>query len=205
MEPAVAASTFLGLDTRIWQAVVAGVVVAVGWLVNGWQNRRERRAERAERLRDAHRAVYAEISAYLANLVSAEALGAHREATVARMRSDPAFVPFVPRARADRVFEALVGSIHILPRVTIDPIVTYYSHVDAIGALTDDMRGPEFAALAPDRRIAIFEDYMAMKALALDYGRHALRLIEVYADKGKAGAEAEARRLSSSAAGPSGR
>ena len=197
-------TTLLGFDTRIWQALVAGVVVALGWLVNGWRNRRERRADRAERLRDAHRAVYAEISAYLSSLVSEEELDAHRARVVERMAGEPDFVPFVPRTRSDRIFEALVDQIHILPRVTIDPIVTYYSQIHAIEALAEDMRGERFAGLAQARRIAIFEDYMSMKGVALAYGRYALRLIAVYADAGKAAAEAEAVRLSSSAAGRSG-
>lgn len=196
------AATLLGLDTRIWQALVAGLVVAAGWLVNGWQNRRERRADRAEQLRDAHRAVYAEISAYLSNLVGDEALELHGRALVARMRDDPDFVPFVPRERSDRIFDALTDRIHVLPRVTIDPIVTYYSQIHAIEALADDMRGEAYKALSQDRRIDIYEDYIAMKRVALAYGRHALTLIEIYATQGKEAAEAA--RVSSRVSAPSG-
>ncbi len=198
-----AATSLLGIDTRIWQAVVAGLVVAAGWLVNGWRDRRERRADRAERLRDSHRAVFAEISAYLANLESEAALQAHSDAVTERMRADPDFVPFVPRTQSDRIFLALVDQIHILPRVTIDPIVTYYSHIHAIEALAEDMRGATFRSLSWERRIDIFADYMSMKMVALAYGRHALRLIAVYAESGKEAAEAEVARLNSSASGRS--
>ena len=34
-----------GLDGRIWQAVVAGGFVALGWIVNGWQERRAQARE----------------------------------------------------------------------------------------------------------------------------------------------------------------
>jgi hypothetical protein len=198
-----AGDTLLGLDARIWQAVLAGAFLAMGWLVNGWQNRRERRALRAERLRDAHRALFAEIRAYLSQLVSRDALEEYRDEIVARMRADPGFVPLVPRERADRVFAALIEEIHILPRVTIDPLVTYYSHLHAIEALADDMRAEGFAALPQERRIALYEDYIRMKGLALDYGEFCLRVIERYASDGKTAAEDEARRLSSPGADPS--
>jgi hypothetical protein len=198
-----AGDTLLGLDARIWQAVVAGAFLALGWLVNGWQNRRERRALRAERLRDAHRALFAEIRAYLSQLVSRAELARYGDEMMARMRADPGFVPLVPRERSDRVFAALIAEIHILPRVTIDPLVTYYAHLHAIEALADDMRAEGYAALGQERRIALYEDYIRMKGLALDYGEFCLAVIEAYASDGKSAAEAEARRLSSPGAGRS--
>ena len=191
------AGTLFGIDARIWQAVVAGGFLALGWIVNGWQNRRERRALRAERLRDAHRALYAEIRAYLSQLVSREDLTRYRDEMVARMRADPDFVPLVPRERADRVFAALIAEIHILPRVTIDPLVTYYSHLHAIEALADDMRAEGYAALPQERRVSLYEDYIRMKGLALDYGEFCLALIGTFADEGKTAAKAAARRLGS--------
>ena len=89
------------IDVRIWQAVIAGLFVAVGWLVNGWQNRRERATRRAERLRDVHRALYAEIGANLENLASEERIEAHARGLIAKMDTDPDFVPVHP-ARAQR-------------------------------------------------------------------------------------------------------
>ncbi|RDC75372.1 hypothetical protein DLJ49_01070 [Rhodovulum sp. 12E13] len=189
--------TLPGIDARFWQAVVAGAFLAMGWLVNGWQNRRERRALRAERLRDAHRALFAQIRAYPLQLVSHEDLGRYGDEMVDRMRADPGPVPLVPRERADRGFVALIPEIHILPRVTIDPVVTHYTHLHAIEALADDMRAEGVAALGQERRIALYEDYIRMRGLARDYGEVRLAVIESYASDGKTAAEAEARRLSS--------
>lgn len=189
-------------DARIWQAVVAGGFVAVGWLVNGWQNRRDAAAQRAERLRDVHRALFAEIGATLANLESAEALDSYRDAMLARMDADPEFFPLVPREHGDQVFRAIVAEIHILPRVTIDPIVAYYSQMRAIEALVDDMRGSAVKTLAQRRRREIYYDYIEMKKQALAYGHYALQMIDVYAREGRAGADR--MRLSSRAGGPSG-
>jgi hypothetical protein len=189
----VAEPAFLGLDTRIWQAVVAGGFLAAGWLVNGWQNRRERQQDRTERLRDSHRALYAEIGTNLDALGGPEALDAHAAALIARMEGDADFVPFIPSERPTPVFDALVEQLHILPRVTIDPIVAYYSQMQAVTALADDMRVDAFRALAPERRVAIYRDYIMMKKQAFFYGDYALHMIAAYAEGGKPAAERAAR------------
>ncbi|SPJ24265.1 hypothetical protein [Palleronia abyssalis] len=190
------AATEILRDPRIWQAVVAGAFVAVGWLVNGWQNRRERYADRMERLRDSHRAIYAEIGANLFNLGSPEALTEHAEVMCARMVQDSGFVPFVPTERPSPVFDALVAQIHVLPRVSIDPIVAYYLQLRAIREFASDMRGDVYAKLSPERRSAIYRDYIEMKIQAFLFGDHALRIIAEYAAEGKDSAEDLARRLS---------
>ncbi|ARE39887.1 hypothetical protein RGUI_1746 [Rhodovulum sp. P5] len=202
------------LDARIWQAIVAGAFVAIGWIVNGWQNRREAAALRAERLRDVHRALYAEIASYLTNLDSVAALMAYRDDLVTRMQLDKTYVPLIPRERNDTVFRALVADIHILPRVTIDPIVSYYSQLFAIEAMIDDMRGERFKTLEPERRIAMYSDYIDLKIQAFNDGDYALKMIAAYAKGGPTAALAEeariaralgTKRISSPDADPSGR
>jgi len=187
-------SWLAAVDVRLWQAVIAGAFVAAGWLVNGWQNRREAARLRDEKLRDVHRALFAEIGANLANLGSAAELDSYCEQIVGRMRQDDGFVPFIPKERADRVFESIVENIHILPRTSIDPVVAYYGQIERIAALADDMRGAAFAALSKERQIDMYRDYIAMKRQALAFGDYAKLLIDAYAKGGRAGAvEAEAR------------
>lgn len=184
------------LDARIWQAVIAGLFLAFGWLVNGRQNRRAANRLREEKLRDAHRAIFAEIATYVSNLWDGDQLDDYAEGIVARMQADPEFVPFIPRERYDRLFENIQSEINILPRVTIDPVVRYYSILDAIAAIAEDMRGRRFALLDPGRRIAIYRDYIGMRKQAQETGRLANHLIAFYAEHGKEGAEAESLRLS---------
>lgn len=187
---------FAALDVRIWQAILAGAFVAIGWIVNGWQNRRDEQRRRAEKLRDAHRALFAEIASYLTNLGSVAALTDYRDAMVARMRGSDDYVPLIPRERNDTIFRALVEEIHILPRVTIDPIVTYYNQLFAIEALIDDMRGERFrGALDQERRIAMYEDYIALKLQAFHDGHYALRMIGAYAKGGREAALEEEARI----------
>ena len=180
---------FSDIDFRIWQAVIAGAFVSAGWLVNGWQNRREAAALRAEKLRDYHRAIFAEIGATLANLWGDENLRSTADGITSQMRGDPDFVPFIPREHGDYVFDALVADIHILPRRTIDPIVAYYSQIKAIAALADDMRGEGFRLMAQTRRIAMYSDYVEMKEQLVQYGLFATKKIAAYAEGGNAAAD----------------
>lgn len=173
------------IDPRIWQAAVAGIFVAGGWIFNGWQTRRAAERLRREKLRDSHRALYAEIGANLANLVGIEALDRHGQALIERMEAEPDFVPFIPIERSSPVFQALIESLHILPRTSIDPVVAYYSQIDACDALARDMREGRFATLAVERRIAIYRDYIEMKKQAFAFGEYALRMIAAYAAGGR--------------------
>ena len=201
-----------GLDPRIWQAVVAGTFLALGWVVNGARERRSARTLRSERLRDLHRALFAEIGVQITNLGSEARIRADADALLERMEASARFVPFIPRERGDTVFRSALEDLSILPRVTIDPIVAYYAQLAAIDALAEDMRAPEFGRLAPDRRRAIYLDYVEMKVQAFRFGRIATHLIYVYAQDGKGVAEEKAAALkvidppvSSPDAGPSGR
>lgn len=185
-----------GIDTGIWQAVIAGSFVAVGWIVNGRQNRRAAANLRAERLRDCHRAIYAEIGANLANLWDVQSLESHRDQILARMEANPDFVPFIPIERHDAVFDALLDEIYILPRQTIDPIVIYYAQVKSIAALALDMRSERFSDMPQDSRKAMYQDYIDMKIQLLAFGQYANALISAFSIGGAQEAERKARVLS---------
>lgn len=188
--PAFLWSKILLIPERIWQAVIAGVVVAIGWMVNGYSNRRSAARARRERLRDTHRALFAEIRAVMDALVGVETLMAHRETVLARMDQDPKFVPFVPKEHQDQMFQAIIADVSILPRVTIDSIVTFYGQLHKIEGLAEDMRGAAFKELSQQRRLNIYRDFIEMKTRLFAYGDHATRLIAEYAQHGDAAAKA---------------
>lgn len=196
------------LDPRVWQALIAGGVVALGWLVNGWRVRADARRERRERTRDAHKALYAEIRDVCASYWSEGEAERDAGAVLARMEAEPDFLPFVPREVHGRVFEALLPQIDVLPRQTIDAVVAFYALTASVRGMAEDMRGERFAAMAQGRRIAMFADYVALRRRAFDYGQHTLRLIAAYADGGAAAADRALARLSRPGAdrsGPAGR
>ena len=177
------------VDPRIWQAVIAGGVVALGWIVNGARERAEARRQRRSRTRDVHKALFAEIQNTLSVFYGEGRAEQDAAELIARMRADPDFVPFVPHEVHDRVFVALISDIEVLPRQTIDAIVAFYSYISAVMALAQDMRGRGYARLPADRRIALYEDFMAMRLRAFAMGQYVLKLIRIYADSGPEAAE----------------
>ena len=191
MEP----PAFLGIDTRVLQAIIAGGVVALGWLVAGWQARREATRLRAEALRDAHKALFGEIRNACADYWAEGEADAHAARVFARMEADAGFTPFVPREVHDRVFVALLPRIDVLPRQTIDAIVAFYALVASIAALVEDMRGDRYPTLEAERRIAVYRAYVGMRQRAFAVGQNALKLIDAYAHGGAAEADRVMRRL----------
>ncbi len=190
-------TTIGALDPRLWQAVIAGGFVAAGWLFNGWQNRRAAKDLRAERLRDVHRAIYAEIGTKLTNLIGQDMLEKEAEAMRERMRNDPDFVPFISHEHGDYVFNSVIPDISVLPRRTIDPIVAHYSQIKTLNAHAEDMRGKRFLTMDQERRIAMYNDYMAMKQQLLEFGLFANAMIKAYAEGGNEAADAVAKRINS--------
>ena len=183
------------VDARIWQALIAGAVVAFGWLINGWQNRREATRLRAERLRDVHKALFAEIRNACADFWDEGEADAQVARILQQMRDDPDFIPFIPREVHDRVFAAILPQIDVLPRQTIDVIVAFYGLVSSIDALVEDMRGRKFPLLQQDRRMAIYQSYADMRRRAFALGQNAMKLIDAYSKGGPSGADAMMKRL----------
>lgn len=176
-------------QTSVQQAGLAAVVVASGWFAGFFLREIGIDLDRAERLRDMHRALYAEIQHNLENLGTVEDLQKHGSQMLALIHRDPEFVPFIPRERNDTVFQAIVEELHILPRTSIDPVVRYYSQLAAMDALVDDMRGDTFKDMAEGRRAAIYQDYIGIRMRLIDYGTEATRAINAYAKGGRGAAE----------------
>ncbi|NNE89659.1 MAG: hypothetical protein HKN27_16445 [Silicimonas sp.] len=183
------------LESRLLQAVLAGGFLAFGWVFNGKQNRREASRLRAEKLRDFHRAIYAEIASYVENLGSSDALETYRDDIISKMEADETYVPLIPRERNDAIFTALVPEISILPRVTIDPIVIYYTQITAIEELIADLRGERFRTLSVERRVRMYQDYIGLKLQAFEDGHYALRMIAAFSESGREGALEEEARI----------
>lgn len=177
------------IDPRVSQALIAGLVIAVGWLTTAIFAELARGRDRAGRLRDFHKALYAEIGNSLTALLDGGEADAYTRQILEKMQADPDFVPFIPREQHDHVYNAVLSEIDVLPRQTIDAIVAYYSQIKAIDALADDMRGQGFKELPQDRRMNIYVDYVAMRRQAFQFGQHALQLIKAFSDGGPAAAE----------------
>ncbi len=181
------------------QAIIAGLFVAIGWWVVAFQNRKRAADLRAERVRDVQRALFAEIRAYLA-VLRRDDVAAYGAGIVERILTEPGFFPFIPTERNDAIFRAIVGEIHVLPRDTVDPVVLYYSQLNAISAMIEDLRGLDVASIGPKRAAGMYRDYISMKVEAIEMGDNALEAIRANID-GRADPDA----VSNPASGRSGR
>ena len=171
------------IDPRVWQAVLAGLFVAVGWIVNGAQNRADARRLRRERRDDVQRALVAEIKHYL-EVLETEDVDLAWAAMQPRIAQG--YVPFLPSEANDMVFQSVLGNIHILPKSVIDPVVKYYSQLSAIEMQIADSRLSAFVdgtdKDSRTRREAVYEEYLGMKVRARKYALAALA--EMGADPG---------------------
>ncbi|GLS79383.1 hypothetical protein [Paracoccus marinus] len=193
------------LSPQAQQAVIAGLFLAIGWWVVGWQNRRRDDRLRAERVRDVQRALFAEIRAYLA-VLERDDVAVYGARIAARIVDEPGYFPVIPSERNDAIFNAIVGEIHVLPRDTVDPVVLYYSQLNAIVAMIADLRSIDLAKIGPERAASMYRDYIAMKVEAVEMGQTALLAIRSNIDGRGTGANARGgRAVSSPASDRSGR
>lgn len=181
------------------QAIIAGLFVAIGWWVVAFQNRRRAAELRAERVRDVQRALFAEIRAYLA-VLRRDDVAAYGARIMERILTEPGYFPVIPTERNDAIFRAIVGEIHVLPRDTVDPVVLYYSQLNAIAAMIDDLRVLDVAKIGPERAAGMYRDYISMKVEAIEMGDNALEAIRANID-----GRADPDGVNSPASGRSGR
>lgn len=182
------------ISPQVLSAMVAGGFLALGWVFTHWLSLRRDRRLRAERVRDVQRAIFAEIRAYLAAL-ERDHLADYGAAIGARIETEPGYFPVIPTEHNDAIFQAIVKEIHVLPRDTVDPVVLYYSQLNAIGAMIADLRGLDVATIGPARAAAMYRDYISMKLGAIELGEAALAAIRANMDG--------TRRVSSPASGRS--
>ena len=203
--PLVLLALVTDLDFRLWQALIAGVFIATGWLTTAIFAEGERRRLKAEKLRDYHKAIYAEIRQSVGVFWAEGRARLEAARMIRRIRNEPGFAPLIPRERHDQVFAAILSDIEIFPRQTIDLIVDYYSHVGAMGALAEDMRSDRFlsADFGPRRRARTYLDFFRTRERSYELGLACLSVIKSYADGGAAAADAALDALNNPGAGPS--
>jgi hypothetical protein len=152
-------------------AVLLGVLL--GALVNWRLGRSNARRLRRERRVDVQTALLAEIEAYLHQLGDADRLEAHRDAVLHEIEGSERFHPFVPGERHDRVFEAILSEIHILPTPSVSAVTFYYVQVTSIARLAEDLRSPGARRLPRDRLARMYRHFIEMKIEALRLGEEA--------------------------------
>ncbi|WBU63064.1 hypothetical protein [Paracoccus aerodenitrificans] len=165
------------LAPQAQSAMIAGLFLAAGWWVVAWQSRRRDIKQRADRVRDVQRAIFAEIRAYLA-VLQRDHIAEYGAEIADRIRSEPGYFPVIPTERNDAIFLAIVAELHVLPRDTIDPVVLYYSQLNAISAMIADLRELDLERIGPKRASAMYLDYISLKLGAIELGEAAMTAIK---------------------------
>ena len=169
------------LDPQVQAAVLAGLFLAVGWVVNGREGRRREADLREERVRDVLRALYSEIRAYV-SVLRRDGVGTDGALLRDRICHEANFFPFVPSERNATIFTSIVSDISILPDGAIHAIVLYYAQVDAIEAMIGDLRSLDLARIGPSRAAELYIIFTLLKIEAAELGADALNDIAAYLD-----------------------
>ncbi|SCY59465.1 hypothetical protein [Paracoccus tibetensis] len=164
------------VSPQVLQAVVAGVVVATGWLVAAAQNRRRDDRLRRSREEDIQRALLAEIRAYVVALELQVPSPEDAASLIESVRSG-AVVPILPQEVNDRIFAALIAEIHVLPAPVIDPVVIYYRLLSVMSALARELR--RIVRQDSQKAARMMEDYLSLSAQARDAGFEAITVLTV--------------------------
>lgn len=170
----------------VLQAVVAGVVVATGWLVAAAQNRRRDDRLRRAREEDIQRALLAEIRAHVVALELQVPTPEDAASLIEGIRSG-AFVPTLTQEVNDRIFAALIAEIHVLPAPVIDPVVIYYRLLSVMSALARELR--RTARQDAMKTARMMEDYLSLMAQARDAGFEAIAVLTASLQGGDASQE----------------
>jgi len=175
------------VSPQVLQAVVAGVVVAAGWVVVASQNRRRDERLRRAREADIQRALLAEIRAHVVALDQKVPLPEDAARLLDLIRSGD-FSPTLPHEANDRIFQAVIADIHLLPALVIDPVVLYYRLLSVMGALAGDIR--RLPRRDRHKAAQMMEDYLGLTEETRDIGLRAMRVLTASLRGGEAAVEA---------------
>ena len=163
------------------------MVNVLGWIVAGRRERAAAARLRAEKQTDVSTALLAEILHYRDALQFFD-LDERWEKVVEQMETDESYVPFIPSERNDTIFRAIISEIHVLPVGVIRPVTRYYNQIFAIDAIIADLRSDDYAQAAPQKRIALYTDYISLKKQAIEDGERAIAALERHLSVAGAGA-----------------
>ena len=157
------------LGPVIIAAVIAGLVNVAGWYVTYDRERRHDLRRRSEKVRDYMTALRAEIRCHNFRWTGTDPVRHVQEMAEkirAARRARRNFTPFTPKEPANSIYAAVTGEIHLLPGEVIDPVIRFYRQAETIAQLIEDIRAEDFRKLDPERKIAIYKDYIDLRVKA---------------------------------------
>lgn len=170
----------LWIGPAIVAALISGIVTIGSWVVGSARERRLQAALREERVRDVQTALLADVRSYRHRYFAVD-LDALRKDVVDRIAAAPAeapFTPFVPRDHGSLLWASIAREVHILPTEVIDPVVLFFSQLETISALIDDLRSDRYWSLGQSRRAAMYTDYIELRRFSVQLAHDAERALQ---------------------------
>lgn len=166
-------------------ALIAGTVIATGWLATAAAAEAQRARAREQDRVDLLIALRSEIFTSLETLDRTDwRSSSARQQKLIEWHGDGegAYIPFVSSESPPIVYDALSGSIGILRPETIEPILRFYTMHSELRALAGDFARPDVRNLEWPRRVALHRQLSETRRAALFWALRAVYAINLALD-----------------------
>lgn len=178
--PIIAIFAVAGFDIRLWQAVMAGLVVVLGWLSTFMFQEERLAQDRREQEIDLLLALRAEVLNFIWKF---EQEDFDKILTNFEDLKDDSTKPLpqrlIPSQAEPIVFRSVAGNLPLIDDVALSLTVQFYAQLEDIGQLASDLGSDQFRALTDrDYKLNLLIKYVEMQRLAIRLGLIAVRRIE---------------------------
>lgn len=166
-------------NADVMRALIAGSALAAGWIVTFAIQELRNEQQRLSRQVEMLIALRAEALDYLQD-VGRDDIASEAEETAAKIeRGDgqTPFQPFIPTAKRLAVFAALSGDLPLLRQDCLAPIVAFFTQVEDVHAMSQDMQREDYRSLPADRRARMYRHFAQMRKEAEELGFDAVAAI----------------------------
>ncbi len=169
---------------QIQQGAIAALVVISGWLVTFAFREGSVIIDRLDMSRDLLAALSAEIEDFRDTLALSER---DAEQWVADLKKKTLAVPVTPGTEYHPFFSSIApaivadrfaGELRALPNGCVTPVVQFYATYADLKVMLEDMRDEKFRNLSADRRLLLYEDYIATRLQLGQCAQSALQSME---------------------------
>lgn len=157
----------------LYQGLMAGTVVAAGWVFTFIFHTHREEASRHRTLTELMLALRSEIFNYLDDLERNELTLEKVDETVDEIlkgEGQTPHHPFIPSGKRAIVFDILSQSLGLLSSETLQPVVAFYTQLQDVETMAHDLQKDSFRQLSAQRRADIYRDFGQMRLRAEQAG-----------------------------------
>lgn len=162
--------------------LIAGTVIAMGWLVTFLVSEYQRASDRAQTQVDVLLALRSEIFAVVEKLdkdpIKSDAIKVQGLIKTGG-NGTAAYHPFTASESPPIVYQAVSGSIPVLNPEALEPILQFYAAYSDLTAMAEDVRTQDFKSLSAVRRVNAYKALTTHRIATLYWGLCAVKAIQV--------------------------